>query len=151
MRYTDKCATRFVLLLLFFLSAAPSNAQDASFEAAKRVPVSIHTAMAGGFWTHGKEEGFFRVIVIAGGVEHVAHRLYIQWLRTDADKQDYELIRTVNVKELNLGQGHILKVKTAFGDLNAFKVDVAANSRGGKTSRFVIRVKGNGKYVIKSR
>jgi len=151
MRHTDKFATSFVLLLLFCLSSSPSNAQDASFEAAKRVPVSIHTAMAGGFWTHSKNEGFFRVIVTAGGVEHVAHRLYIQWLRTDVNKQNYELIRTVSVKELNLGQGHILKVKTSFGDFNAFKVDVTANSRGGKSRRFAITVKGNGEYVIRSR
>ena len=74
----------------------------------------------------GKDEGFFRIIVVAGGVEHVWHRLYIQWLRSDARTQGYELIRTVNVQELNLGQGYLLGVKTSFGNFNSFKIDVTA-------------------------
>jgi len=133
------------------LSLLPSNAQNKSFEAAEQVPASVHSAMSGGFWTRGNDEGFFRVVVIAGGVEHVAHRLYIQWLKSDAKKQSYALIRTVNVKELNLGHGHVLQVKTSFGDINSFKVDVTANTRGGKTKRFAITIKGDGKYTIRSR
>ncbi|HDO52273.1 MAG TPA: hypothetical protein ENH05_05995 [Rhizobiales bacterium] len=107
--------------------------------------------MSGGFWTAGQDEGFFRVAVVAGGVEHVSHRLYIQWLRNDAKTQSYELVRTVNVKELNLGQGYVLDVKTSFGEFNSFKIDVTANSRGGKTERFAVTVKGDGKYVIGGR
>jgi hypothetical protein len=107
--------------------------------------------MSGGFWTAGTDEGFFRAVVIAGGVEHVSHRLYIQWLRINASSQSYELFRTVNVKEFNLGQGFVLEVKTSFGDINSFKIDVIANSRGGKTQRFAITAKGDGTYVIRSR
>jgi len=138
-------------LLFLCLSALPSNAQNASFEAAEQVPASVHSAMSGGFWTRGKDEGFFRVVVIAGGVEHVAHRLYIQWLKSDTKTQSYALIRTVNVKELNLGHGHVLEVKTSFGDINSFKIDVTANTRDGKARHFAIIAKGDGKYTIRPR
>lgn len=150
MRHAYKLVASF-FAILFFLSASPSNAQNESFDAAEQVPASVHSAMSGGFWTRGKDEGFFRAVVIAGGVEHVAHRLFIQWLKVNSKKQSYELVRTVNVKELNLGQGFVLEVKTLFGDINSFKIDVTANSRGGNAKHFAITAKGDGKYVIQSR
>ena len=151
MRHGHRVVTRVFAILVLCLSTLPSAAQNESFDAAEQVPASVHSAMSGGFWTRGNDEGFFRAIVTAGGVEHVVHRLYIQWLRSDAQKQNYELVRTVNVKELNLGQGFVLDVKTSFGDINAFKINVTANSRGGKAKRFAITAKGDGKYVIQSR
>ena len=152
MRHAYQIVASFVVMLLLGQSlATPSNAQNEAFEAAEQVPAGIHHVAAGGFWTAGKDEGFFRVVVVAGGVEHVSHRLYIQWLRTNSKKQGYELIRTVNVKELNLGHGFVLDVKTSFGDINSFKIDVNANSRGGKAQRFAITAKGDGKYTIRSR
>ena len=99
----------------------------------------------------GKDEGFFRVIVVAGGVEHVTNRLYIQWLRVNYETQGYDLIRTVNVKQFNVGYGVVLEVKTSFGKINSFKIDVTEKSRGGKAKRFAITVKGDGKYAIRSR
>lgn len=150
-RHVDQLVAGFLAILLLCLSAAPSAAQNESFEAAETVPTSIHSVVSGGFWTLGKDEGFFRAIVAAGGVEHVSHRLYIQWLRINAKNQSYELVRTVNVKELNLGQGHVLEVKSSFGDVNSFKIDITANSRGGKAQRFAITAKGDGKYTIQSR
>ena len=151
MRQCRPLAAVFAVMLLLNLDTPPASAQNASFEAAEQVPVSIHHAAAGGFWTHGKDEGFFRAIVTAGGIEHVANRLYIQWLRSEAQKQSYELVRTINVKELNLGHGHVLEVKTEFGDINSFKINVTANSRGGKAKRFAITAKGDGTYAIQSR
>jgi hypothetical protein len=141
----------FAAIFLLCLGALPSAAQNESLEAAERVPAGIHAVMSGGYWTRDKEEGFFRAIVTAAGVEHVSHRLFIQWLRINAKDQSYELVRTVNVTELNLGHGHVLEVKTAFGDVNSFKIDVTANTRGGKAQRFAITAKGDGKYTIQSR
>jgi len=137
-------------VLLLSLSSAPSIAQNEPFETAEQVPPSVHHVASGGFWTAGKDEGFFRAVVTAGGVEHVSHRLFIQWLRSDAKTQQYTVVRTVNVTELNLGHGHVLEVQTSFGDINAFKVDVTANSRGGKSRRFAITAKGDGKYAIQT-
>lgn len=150
MRHVCKLLASSVTVLFLCLNASPSPAQNESFEAAEQVPAGIHHASAGGFWNQGKDEGFYRAVVVARGVEHVSHQLFIQWLRTNSKTQDYELIRTVNVKELNLGHGFVLAVTTSFGDINAFRVDVTANSRGGKAKRFVITVKGDGKYVIQA-
>jgi hypothetical protein len=152
MRHAHQIVINFSAVFLLCLSlATPSNAQNEAFEAADQVPASIHSAMSGGYWTAGKDEGFFRVVVVAGGVEHVWHRLYIQWLRSDAKTQGYELVRTVNVQELNLGQGYLLEVKTSFGNFNSFKIEVTAKSLRVKTKRFAITAKGDGKYVIRSR
>lgn len=150
MRQHLRFLAAYASVIVVCLSALPSYAQNESFEAAEQVPVNVHSAMSGGFWTVGNDEGFFRAVVIVGGVEHVVHRFYIQWLRSDVNKQSYELVRTVNVKELNLGHGHVLAVKTEFGDINSFKIDIIANSRGGKAKRFAITAKGDGKYVIQS-
>lgn len=144
----------FIGVLALFslcLGAPPASAQNEAFETAEKVPPGIHFVSAGGFWTQGNEEGFFRVVVVAGGIEHVSHRLYLQWLRNDAKTQGYELIRTVNVKELNMGHGYVLTVKTDFGDINAFRVDVMANSRGGSPRKFAITAKGNGSYINQPR
>lgn len=129
----------------------PSSAQNASQALAERVPTGIHSVISGGFWTRGKDEGFFRVIVTAGGIEHIVHRLFIQWLQTNAKPQGYTLIRTVNVKELNFGHGGVLQVKTTFGDVNSFMINVIANRRNSKAKNFTITVKGDGIYIIESR
>ncbi|MEJ2229191.1 MAG: hypothetical protein P8Y67_13395 [Alphaproteobacteria bacterium] len=151
MRHISNIAAAVFVMLLLCLSQPPAYAQNQAFEAAEEVPVSIHNVSAGGFWTAGKNEGFFRTVVYAAGVEHVSHRLFIQWLRSDAETQNYELIRTVNVKELNLGSGYVLDVKTDFGKINAFVIDVTAKNRGGAIKRFAIIVSGDGKYTIRAR
>ncbi len=152
MKHACRIISSHVAMLLFFMSlTTPSHAQNEIFEIAERVPAGIHSVMSGGYWTLGKDEGFFRVVVVAGGVEHVSHRLYIQWIRVNLKTQGYELIRTVNVKELNVGHGFVLEVKTSFGDINSFKIDITANGRGGNAQRFAITVKGDGKYAIRSR
>ena len=139
----------YAWIIIICLSALPSYAQNESFDAAEQVPANVHTVMSGGYWAVGKDEGLFRAVVIFGGVEHVVHRLYIQWLRSDVNTQSYELVRTVNVKELNRGHGYVLQLKTAFGDTNAFKIDVIANSRGNAPKNFSITVTGDGTYSIR--
>ena len=152
MRLAHQVFARFVaMLLLCLIVATPANAQNWAFEDAEQVPANIHSAISGGFWTAGKDEGFFRVVVVAGGVENVSHRLYIQWLRSVAKTQNYELVRTVNVQELNLGQGYLLDVKTSFGDFNSFKIEITARSQRVKTKKFAIIATGDGKYTIRSR
>ena len=151
MKQAQKIITVFLALIVLTFSAVAGFAQNSNFEAAHSVPPNIHTVQTGGYWAVGEDEGFFRVVITAGGVEHVSHRLYIQWLRNNATIQSYELVRTVNVTELNLGQGYLLEVKTSFGDFNSFNIDIVANSLRVKTKKFSITAKGDGKYVIRSR
>ncbi len=151
MQSQSKYVTLIFVVICLGISAFPVVAQNQAFEHAEKTPVGVHSVSADGFWTSGNAEGFYRTVVVAGGVEHVTHRLFIQWLQNDPGNQRYKLIRTVNVTELNLGAGHVLDVKTNFGDINLFKISVTATSRGRKVKRFVITAKGEGGYVIRSR
>ena len=138
-------------ILLASLGASPAFSQNDPFEAAENVPAGIHYVTAGGAWQQGSEEGFYRAVVVTGGVEHVSHRLFIQWLRINAETQGYELVRTVNVKELNLGHGHVLDVRPASAKIGQFRIDVSARKRGGGVKKFAVTLEDDGTYQIEAR
>ena len=151
MKQAQKVIVVFAALIALNFNVVPGQAQNAAFEAADNISPNIHTVQTGGYWAVGNDEGSFRIIVTAGGVEHVSHLLYIQWLRNNTTTQSYELVRTVWVSELNSEQGQVLEVANLFGDENAFEINVTANSRGGDAKRFAIIARGEGKYLIKPR
>lgn len=146
MRHASK-----LIALPLLVCASLLAAQNAQAEVASHIPASIHQVTSGGSWSQGKQEGFYRAVVTARGIEHVSHRLYIQWLRVNPQKQRYELIRTVGVKEINAGHGQVLSVHTTFGNVNAFRINVTAKTPGGKSRRYVISVRRIGRYSIRSR
>jgi hypothetical protein len=128
------------------ITAPTAIAQDPSLGAARAVPASIHTVDAGGYWARGKEEAFFRIVVIAAGVEHVVHRLYLQWLTVDSDSQEYRVVRTTPVKEINEGHcSSVLEVKPDFANVGQLKVAIAAKPRGRSPERrFVLTAQADG-------
>lgn len=144
---------RFLTVILAGMAlCAPARAEDKLLAEADGVAPNIHQVVSGGYWSQGKREGFFRVIVISGGVEHVAHRLYLQWLEIDLDIQSYSVASTRGVKEINGGHGFLLDVKAEFPDMESGKISVAARSaRPPQEKHFSITVKGDGSYTIKSR
>ena len=151
MRKVHQTVICLALAIGFFAAAAPAHAQDTLLGAAKRVPGRIHKVDAGGYWARDKQEGFFRVVVVAAGVEHVVHRIYLQWLTIDPDSQDYRLVGTTPVKELNEGHGSVLDVKTEYPDLGRLRVTINASPRGGgPVKRFVLTAKGDGTYTLRS-
>jgi hypothetical protein len=139
-----------VLGILCF-SASPLSAQSGALSIVQQLPAPIVQVMTGGFWTRDKAEGFYRVIVVSAGVEHVSNQLFIQLMKINSDKQNYRIDKTLAVKELNKGHGSAMTVTTNFGDINAFEIDVAVNKRGGQSKRYKILVKGSGKYKIEAR
>lgn len=151
MRGVRQTAICLAVAIGFIATTVPTHAQDTLLGDAERVPGRIHKVEAGGYWTRDKQEGFFRVVVVAAGVEHVVHRLYLQWLTIDPDSQDYRLVRTTPVKELNEGHGSVLEVKTEFPDLGRLKVTINATPRGGgSVKRFVVAAAGDGAYTLRS-
>ena len=144
------CPMSFAALAMAIcLASAPSAAEDDFLTDAKGIPVSIHKVAAGGYWSEAEAEGFFRVVVVAAGVEHVVHRLYIQWLAIDADTQGYHLVRTVGVEEVNGGHGATLDVEAAFPDLDRLEVSIKVNPRGGGPAQsLVLSAGGDGTYTI---
>ncbi len=133
-------------MLGIMLSATPVSADDLALEQAELVPAVIHVVQSGGFWSTGDDEGYFRAVIISGGVEHVSHQLFIQWMRSNSESQDYELARTAKVEELS--NGNVLEVSTDFGDINAFEVNVAASSRDGNVTKYQIVVGARQKYSL---
>ena len=66
MKHISNIGASLFVVLLLCLSPLPACAQNDAFEAAERVPAGIYNVAAGGFWTAGKDEGFFRAVVYAG-------------------------------------------------------------------------------------
>jgi len=137
------------LAIAICLASAPSAAADDFLTDAKGIPASIHEIAAGGYWSAAENEGFFRVVVVAAGVEHVVHRLYIQWLAIDAETGGYRLVRTVAVEEINGGPGATLDIEAAFPDLNRLDLSIEVHPRGGGPGQSLVLVAGgNGAYEI---
>jgi hypothetical protein len=135
-----------VALLLAVTSA---SAQDFGPKDAQATPVGVLFAQTGGQWQKGEQEGFYRVLVISGGFEHVISRLYIQWIALDQDNREYKLVRTVDVKELNGGGSSVLKPSPKFADKGNWTIAVAVGSRDGKNATRTITVRPDGGYSIK--
>ena len=48
--------------------------------AAETVPLSVETVETFGFWSEGKAEGSYRLVLLQEGYEHLSHRLIIEWI-----------------------------------------------------------------------
>ena len=49
---------------------------------------SIWRVVGGGFWQEGKSYGNYRVVVKNVGWEHTRSYLFLQWLKTDNEKEE---------------------------------------------------------------
>jgi hypothetical protein len=129
--------------------ALPAHADDSPEADAKATPTGIHQVWSGGFWTDGKVDGHYRIVVVAGGFEHVSHRLFIQWIAIDPDEHDLKLIRTVSVGEVNDLSGVITDLKPQFRPNTPLKFTVTLEGRDGKKLRRTVTATANGKYTIR--
>ena len=134
--------------LLLPLSAA-ARAQDEWLKDVRSRPTRTRCIPAG-FWEHREQEGFYRVVVMAGGFEHVIARLYVQWITTDQDTRDYKIVRTVNVSEFNSGGSSVIQPTIRFvpGAKN-LQVALAIKRRDGKAEKRTLTVWPDGRYTLK--
>ena len=49
------------------------RAEGNLLQPARTLSANVHAVVSGGYWSHGGREGFFRTVVMAGGVEQVSH------------------------------------------------------------------------------
>ncbi len=124
--------------------AEPSPEADA-----KATPTGIHQVVTGGFWTHGKDEGYYRVVIVAGGFEHVSHRLFIQWIAIDQDNHDLKIVRTVAVAEINDLSGVVSDLKPQFNPKGPLKFTVTLDGRDGVKRKRAITATADGRYTIR--
>jgi hypothetical protein len=93
------------LALATVLHGTPASSQEAVPRAVASLDAHVHTVLAGGYWWNDEAEGFFRAAVIADGVEHVDHSLYLQWVKIDPDKDAYAVAASAGVDEIRAGDG----------------------------------------------
>lgn len=141
----------FAVLVILCCSVAPLNAQSGGLSIIQQLPAPIAQVMTGGFWTRDNEEGFYRVIVVSGGVENVSSQLFFQLMKVNSDQQNYRIDKSVAVKELNQVHGGAMTVSIKFGDINAFEIEVTVSKRDGQSTRFEILINGDGEYELRTR
>lgn len=88
-------------ILLIFGFAGAGRAQDVIPDSVTGLPAEVQSVVSGGYWSNSDKEGFFRAVVVAGGIEHVGVKLYLQWLGVDLDRNTVEPLATVPVSEVN--------------------------------------------------
>ncbi len=142
---------RWAVLTLAMVCAlcSPAFAEDGPEADAKATPTGIHQVFTGGFWSHGKDEGYYRVVIVAGGFEHVSHRLFIQWIAIDQDNHDLKIARSVAVDEINDLSGVVSDVKPQFNPKGPLKFIVTLEGRDGVKRRRSITATADGRYTIR--
>jgi hypothetical protein len=127
-------------------------AQDELLKDVRSLPPHVHSVLSGGYWEHGNQDGFYRVVVLAGGFEHVIARLYVQWISTDQVTRDYKIVRTVNVTEFNGGGASGIQPTLRFtpGAKN-LQIELAVTPRdgNGRTEKRTLTVMFDGRYTLK--
>ncbi|NNE25048.1 MAG: hypothetical protein HKN11_20800 [Rhizobiales bacterium] len=108
---------------------------------------------AGGYWSNGSTEGFYRAVVTSAGVEHVNNSLYLQWVSVNLDDASYAIAASVSIDEINVShtQGYLIDVardkETEIGTLR-MKITVH-RSRSGDTTTYQLTADGQlGKYKL---
>ena len=94
-------AAGLLLISSIAVAAGPGGNRDQNLVAVSQLDVDIRAVSSDGYWMHADREGWIRFVVIGGGVEHYATRLYLQWLAQADDGADIEVLKTVSVEELN--------------------------------------------------
>jgi hypothetical protein len=93
---------RILLTLgLMLVTGLPVLSQDEFKSALDTLPGNVRDVKSAGRWRTAEATGVYRVIVVRGGYEHIADRLYIQWLSNANDDSSPQVMATVGVSEIN--------------------------------------------------
>ena len=90
-----------VLAAAVALACAWAFADDALDTALKTLPGEIQQISSAGRWRTAQAQGFYRVIVVSGGYERIAQRLYVQWMRDGDSENPPRVAATAAVAEIN--------------------------------------------------
>lgn len=100
----------------------------------KSLDAHIHTVVAGGYWSKGDAEGFFRAVVAADGVHQVSHKLYLQWVKIDPDKGSYAVAASIGIRQVNADHagGDLIDLTRDDSELGTFQMLVVVKREGAK-------------------
>jgi hypothetical protein len=141
---------RKTILIAAMLGAmtAPAMAQGPEADA-RATPPAVHQVLSGGYWSDGKVDGFYRIVVTAGGFDHISYRLFIQWMGTDPDSHEAKIARTVAVNEISELSGTITGIRPQFAPNSPLNFTVMLTGRDGKKSQRTVTATPNGRYTIR--
>ena len=112
--------------------------------------VSVET---GGYWSKSEIEGFFRVVVVASGTEHVSQKLYLQWIKTTGDDGMHAVAASVPIDEITADQSQATIVRTALdknAEFGTLRMTVTVDrERSEKAQTYILTADGEaGKYKL---
>lgn len=138
-----------VLFAVLVAQASPALAQPLGTELAEveALPAHIATVVTGGEWQAGEEQGFYRIVVTAGGIDHVSNRIYVQRLALDFAENGYRLVETRGVEEINR-QTVAASVEADFYGRDRPVVTISTTDREMKSRSYRLTLMPDGKYRL---
>jgi len=66
------------------------------------IPTNIATINTFGYWIDGEVDGYYRIIIIKNGYEHIKNEVYIQKIKSpESMESDDEIIANISINEIN--------------------------------------------------
>jgi len=97
---------RFMAICFLLFAPLTLGAEEQS-EGTDCIEPEIWLVNAGGWWTkNDRDYGNYRVFVKNLGWEHTRSFLYLQWLRSDSEKQQVSPLKTIPIPEFNETDWH---------------------------------------------
>ena len=127
----------------------PALAQDSPEADAKATPSGVHQVFSGGYWSDGKLDGHYRIVVVTAGFEHISHRVFIQWVAIDQDNHNLKILRTVPVSEISELSGVVTDVRPQFKPNNPLRFTVTLEGRDGVKRKRSVTATADGRYTIR--
>ncbi len=124
-----KSITAASMMILLGLAGTPALSQNALPSEVSSLPAAVHQVVSGGYWSKDGAEGSFRVVVLSGGVEHINHDLYLQWIKVDPETGGSSVVHSLGIKQINDGhaEGYVLKVVHDESEFDVFRLRIEVN------------------------
>jgi hypothetical protein len=133
---------------MLLLSRASVTAQASDQIHAPQADAAVTGAFVGGSWRLGAAQGYYRLLVVTVGFEHIYQRLYLQRITNDEDEQPTGVASTVPIAEFSDTPGWSVR-NVQFSLANAPQVLVirAHSVRAQMDRTFRFRLLPDGGYV----
>ena len=137
-----------LIVAMIGMLTSPAWTEDSPEGDAKATPPGVSRVFSGGFWSDGKDEGHYRIVVVSDGFEHVSHRVFIQWIAIDQVNHELKIKRTIPIEEISELSGVVSDIRPQFKPGEPLRFTVTLTGRDGKTRRRAVTATPNG-YTIK--
>ena len=88
----------------------------------------VREVWSGGYWKDKSNEGFYRFVILGGGIDHYKTKLYIQWITAGTDFEKPQVLKSVSINELNQTPVYSFGLPECIGDTNCSSVSIYATN-----------------------